>query len=113
MTVAVIKQSVRLSEKAILPSGRDEPVIERLAGDLLVTYAFDLPDRFEFVARRHCEALGLAAGDLPALRAHRARRGAHARPGSSPASRPRRATAWRPMRVGRGLAERFLYLVRF
>lgn len=67
MIVPVIKQSVKLSEEAILLSGRDEPVIERLAGDLLVMYAFDLPGRFEFVARRHCEALGLVAGDLRAL----------------------------------------------
>ena len=58
---------MKLSEEAILLSGRDEPVIERLTGDLLVMYEFDLPGRFEFVARRHCEALGLEAGDLRTL----------------------------------------------
>jgi uncharacterized protein YtpQ (UPF0354 family) len=67
MIVPVIKQSVKLSEEAILLSGRDEPVIEHLVGDLLVMYAFDLPGRFEFVARRHCETLGLEAGDLRPL----------------------------------------------
>ena len=67
MIVPVIKPSVKLSKEAILLSGRDELIIERLAGDLLVMYAFDLPGRFGFVARRHCEALGLEAGDLRAL----------------------------------------------
>jgi uncharacterized protein YtpQ (UPF0354 family) len=67
MIVPVIKQSVKLSEEAILLPGRDEPVIEHLAGDLLVMYAFDLPGRFEFVARRHCETLGLGVGDLRPL----------------------------------------------
>lgn len=67
MIVPVIKRSVKLSEEAVLLSGQDEPIIERLAGDLLVMYAFDLPGRFEFVARRHCEALGLEAGALRPL----------------------------------------------
>ncbi|WP_019630220.1 DUF1444 family protein [Actinomadura atramentaria] len=55
-----------------LPPG-EEPVREPFAGDLYVTYAFELPDdggarrRYEHVAPRHCEELGVAAGDLRAL----------------------------------------------
>jgi len=67
MIVPVIKQSVKLSEEAVRLPDRDEPIIERLAGDLLIMYAFDLPGRFEFVARRHREALGLDVDDLRPL----------------------------------------------
>ncbi len=56
-----------MSEDVIQLPERDEPIVEHLAGDLLVFYAFDLPGMFQLVARRHCAALGLDAGDLRAL----------------------------------------------
>lgn len=52
-----------------LPPG-EEPVRDDLAGDLYVTYAFELPDesagrrRYEHVARRHCDEMGIAPNDL-------------------------------------------------
>ncbi len=67
MIVPVIKRSVKMSEEAIRLPERDAPIDEYLAGDLLVMYAFDLPGRFQFVARRHCEALGLDSGELRGL----------------------------------------------
>jgi uncharacterized protein YtpQ (UPF0354 family) len=67
MIVPVIKRSVKLSEETVRFSGADEPIVEHLAGDLLIMYAFDLPGRFVFVARRDREALGLEAGDLRPL----------------------------------------------
>jgi uncharacterized protein YtpQ (UPF0354 family) len=63
----MIKRSVKLSEETVRFSDADEPIAEELAGDLLIMYAFDLPGRFEFVARRHCETLGLETGDLRPL----------------------------------------------
>jgi hypothetical protein len=69
LIVAVVKRSVRLSlaDKTIPLSGPDQPVVEELPGDLLVMYAFDLPGRFVFLARRHREALSLEQGDLRQL----------------------------------------------
>ncbi|MFD0687771.1 DUF1444 domain-containing protein [Actinomadura fibrosa] len=56
-----------------LPAG-EEPVRDPFAGDLYATYALELADeaaplgrRYEHVARRHCEALGVAPGDLRRL----------------------------------------------
>ena len=65
--VPVIKRSVKLSEQTVRLSGADEPIVEHLAGDLLIMYAFDLPGHFMYVARRHCQALSLEAGDLRPL----------------------------------------------
>ncbi len=67
LVVPLIKRSVKMSEDVIQLPERDEPIVEHLAGDLLVFYAFDLPGMFQLVARRHCAALGLDAGDLRAL----------------------------------------------
>lgn len=43
------------------------PIFEDLTPYLIVGYAFDFPDHFEFVNERHCERLGLHPGDLRAL----------------------------------------------
>ncbi|MBW8484262.1 DUF1444 domain-containing protein [Actinomadura sp. PM05-2] len=49
----------------------EEPVRDALAGDVYVTYALEHVDeharRYEHVAPRHCEELGVAPGDLRRL----------------------------------------------
>lgn len=50
------------------------PVTEPLAGDLIVTYAFDLPDSFEMVTRPHLAELGVEPGALRELAVDNLRR---------------------------------------
>jgi hypothetical protein len=45
----------------------DEPVVEEMAGGLLVFYVFDLPGMFRYVFARDCGRLQLAPGDLRSL----------------------------------------------
>ena len=45
----------------------DMPVTEPLVADLLVTYAFDLPDSFQMVRRRDVTELGLPPEQLRAI----------------------------------------------
>jgi uncharacterized protein YtpQ (UPF0354 family) len=42
----------------------EEPIREPFAGELYVSYALELPERFEWVAPRHCAELGLSPGEL-------------------------------------------------
>jgi uncharacterized protein YtpQ (UPF0354 family) len=61
--------------KAAIPLAASSPPVDlpaastpigggRLVGELVVMYAFDLPDCFQFVAQRDCERLGLSGTDL-------------------------------------------------
>ena len=47
--------------------GADEPVVEEMAGGLLVAYVFDLPGMFRYVSAADCARLQLAPGDLHSL----------------------------------------------
>ncbi len=70
MIVPMMKAA--LSDSSVPPTDRPPvelpsaatPVTEPFAGGLLVTYVLDLPDRYEFVAPRHCAEMGLAPGEL-------------------------------------------------
>jgi uncharacterized protein YtpQ (UPF0354 family) len=48
-------------------TAEDRPITEPFAADLLVTYAFDLPETFQMVSVRDCNELGLSTGELKAL----------------------------------------------
>jgi uncharacterized protein YtpQ (UPF0354 family) len=58
------------------PAPDAEPVRDAFAPDLYATYAFELPERYEYVGRRHCAELGIepdalraqATGNLRTLR---------------------------------------------
>jgi uncharacterized protein YtpQ (UPF0354 family) len=45
----------------------DTPITEPLVGDLIVTYAFDLPETFQMVCPHDCQRLGLESGQLRAI----------------------------------------------
>lgn len=45
-------------------AAEDRPITEPFAADLLVTYAFDLPEMFQMVSVRDCGELGLSPGEL-------------------------------------------------
>jgi uncharacterized protein YtpQ (UPF0354 family) len=52
---------------AVAPTGMgddDRPFTEPLVGDLLVTYAFDLPDTFQMVRRGNLAEINVAPSDL-------------------------------------------------
>jgi uncharacterized protein YtpQ (UPF0354 family) len=48
-------------------AAEDRPVTEPFAADLLVTYAFDLPEMFQMVSVRDCNELELSPGELRAI----------------------------------------------
>ncbi len=45
----------------------DTPVTEPLVGELIVTYAFDLPETFQMVCPHDCQRLGIAPGQIRAI----------------------------------------------
>lgn len=49
------------------PAPAEAPIREPYIGDLYISYAFELPDRYEFLTQRHCAELGLAPSGLRAL----------------------------------------------
>ena len=68
MIVPLVKRSEKkMFDGVIRLSERESPVVEPLAGELIVMYAFDLPGRFEFVTRRDCGKFGIAPEDLRSL----------------------------------------------
>jgi uncharacterized protein YtpQ (UPF0354 family) len=50
--------------REIVKDEDDMPVTEPLVADLLVTYAFDLPETFQMVCRRDVQRLGLSSEQL-------------------------------------------------
>jgi uncharacterized protein YtpQ (UPF0354 family) len=56
---------VALEDMGISPD--DTPVTEPLVGELLVTYAFDLPDTFQMFCPRDCQRLGLSPNQVRAI----------------------------------------------
>ena len=55
------------------PLPDEAPVREPLAGELYVSYAMELPERFEYMGRRHCAELGLPPETLRARAAENLR----------------------------------------
>lgn len=49
------------------PPASDEPICEPFVGDLYISYALELPDRYEYLAPERCAELGVAPGSLRAL----------------------------------------------
>ena len=48
-------------------SGDDAPVIRKFIADMVLGYAFDMGDRFEWVAQRDLKALGITEDELHAV----------------------------------------------
>lgn len=73
--VPLIKLSLPDSEPADLHlSADDAPILEPFVADLLIAYAFDLPNRFTLVQGSHLPDLGLPAAELRALATNNLRR---------------------------------------
>lgn len=66
----LIKRSEPQGAETVVPApAADIPVTEQLAGELLITYVFDLPGMFRYVSAGDCTRLHLAPGDLRPLAA--------------------------------------------
>ncbi|MBC6458253.1 DUF1444 family protein [Actinomadura sp. HBU206391] len=67
LIVPIMRARVPVELRLEFPPAPDaEPVREPFAGDLYASYALELPDRYEYVARRHCAELGIEPGALRA-----------------------------------------------
>jgi uncharacterized protein YtpQ (UPF0354 family) len=68
MVVPVIKRAIsRPSDSDIVLPPELRPISDRLVGDLIILYAFDLPGLFSYLSTRHCQMLGIDPVDLREL----------------------------------------------